>query len=510
MAHSISSPPSPAVMLDCVRYIPLLLVLMPLAHWLLKTIRHRLFYDVASVPSPPLPFWKRFTIGHDMLTLILRKRSLNAADQFNEWTEEHGPLFMVRSLFGSPAFITTSEAAIRIMNTTRQRRYVKVQSARNSLGTLIGQNGILLAEGDTHATLRKATAPALHHDALIAVGKVFLREADLLADRLVAAQKTGSADVLRDVRESTFRVILDTTFGENGVKEEDLIRLRDAYLEAFLEPPEHVLRRVLLQKIVFFLPKRYFGWREDLRAYIRETVFRLCSDRSKGIAKGGAATPLLSLMVDEETNRVIPERSLVDTILSFLTAGQATTSMAVCWMLYLLAKEPAWQDRVLAELRENWMVSDGLDALDRLPIMSRVVRECLRLYPPIFYMARTLAEDDVLDGYRLPAGMDVRVPILALHRNVKIWGEDAAEFNPDRFLKEGELARTKMYWLPFLYGPRNCIGQRFAVLEIKAFVSIVLLKQRVYIKPLEDAPPVCYGLFATPRGLKMYFEARDA
>lgn len=509
MPQSIFSPPSPAAMLDYVRYIPLLIVLVPLARWLLKTIRFRLFYDISSIPSPPLPFWRRFTIGHNLLTLILRKSSLDAADQFNEWTEEHGPLFKVRSLFGSPSIITTSEAAIRFMSITRPRRFNKVQAARRSLGTLIGQNGILLAEGDVHAKLRKATAPALHHNALIAVGKIFLREGDLLADRLVAAQKTGSADILRDVREATFKVILDTTFGENRVQEEEVIRLRDAYLEAFMEPPSHVLRRSLLQNILFFVPPRCFGWREDLRAYIRETVFRLCSNRFGAIAKGGATTPLLSLMVDEETNRVIPERNLVDTILSFLAAGQATTSMAVCWLLYFLAKEPVWQDRVLTELQENWTASDGLDALDSLPTLSRVVRECLRLYPPILYMARTLAEDDELDGYKLPAGIDVRVPILALHRSVKIWGDDAAEFNPDRFLKEGELKRTKMYWLPFLYGPRSCIGQRFAVLEIKAFVSLVLLKQRVYIKPLEDAPPVCYGLFATPRGLKLYFEARD-
>lgn len=412
----------------------------------------------------------------------------------------------VYSVFGAPAFILTSAESIRVINTTNHCKYTKTQTTRNALGTLIGENGIILAEGEAHARLRRAIAPALHHDALIAAEKVFLREGQLLADRLAKSQSSAQMDILRDVRTATFQVVIDTAFGENAVPPDQCTRLHDAFLDAFLEPPSHTFRRAILQDILSFLPARYFGWREDLRTYIRNSVSKICRELKKSAKQHGAVTPLISLMIDEETYRVLPERDLVETILSFLAAGQATTSISVCWTLYLLARHADWQNRVLAELRDNWSVTDGLDVLDQLPLLSRVVRESLRLYPPVFYMARELKEDDELEGYRLPAETVIRTPLASVHRTKNIWGEDAAEFNPDRFAVPGELSRTRQHWLPFLYGPRGCSGQRFAILEIKAFVAQVLLRYRLYVKPLQDPPAACFGPFATPRNMKVYFE----
>lgn len=163
----------------------------------------------------------------------------------------------------------------------------------------------------------------------------------------------------------------------------------------------------------------------------------------------------------------------------------------------------------MAELARCWKVDDELDALDRLLVLSRVVKECLRLYPPTHYMSHELGEDDVLEGYCIPKGTIVHVPILALHRDGNIWGADEAAFDPDRFLDEEHEQRTKMFWLPFMCGPRSCIGKRFALLEIKAFAAQVLIRQQVYIKPLEDPSPTVFGLFGSPRGMKLCFEARE-
>lgn len=509
MTHPLPAVPPLSELIPHATTCVLFLALLALLRRLLRTVRNRLFYDIHKIPSPPLPAWQAFTVGHNYFRLVLRDDSIQAAAQFNAWSHRHGSFLRLNTFLGAQSLVLTSVDAIRAILTTKHRDYFKSEQTRRTLATLVGENGLMLAERDAHARLRKATAPALHHDALVAVEKTFLREGALLADRLAASQASGRMDILQDVRTATFHVIMESAFGENTISPEEVARLHDAFLTAFVEPPAHALRRVILQDVFSFLPPRLFGWREDLRTYIRDAVRRIIDDAKAHAKAHGQATPLISLMIDEETNRVLPKRDLVDTMLSFLAAGQATTSIAVCWTLYLLAKHPEWQDRIMTELREKWTLEDGLSALDQLPLLSHVVRECLRLYPPIFYVSRTLQEDDTIEGLRLPAGSVVRIPVLAMLRDESTWGEDAGDFNPDRFAKPGEISRTKFHWLPFLYGPRGCIGQRFAILEIKAFIAQVLTEHRVYVKPLEDPPAKCSGPFASPEDMKVYFEARS-
>lgn len=483
------------------------LPVLPLAGVILLQLVHILFVqfctDIPSIPSPPLPLWKRYTIGINPLSLAFGETAVKAAARFNRWRDTYGPIYVLYGYFGKPMVIATSETALRTINITKHLIYHKTKVMRTSFATLIGHDGILLAEGDKHAALRAAVAPALHHDALVAVSHIFLREGTRLADNFSNASPDTGLHALQFVREGTFNVIIETCFG-SGVVPADIARhLQDAYLESFLEPPKHMFRRNLLQTFLWFLPKRWFGFREDLRACIRMTVAQLCKDRPAARAD---RKPLLQLM-EENARAPLARSELVDTVLSFLTAGQATTSIAVCWLLYELACAPKWQQCVVKELEENWTESDGLDKLDQLPVLSRVVHECLRLYPPVFYEARQLAQSDELDGYRLPKGTVVRVPILALHRNRSIWGEDADRFDPDRHLN-GSVLQKRTFWMTFLHGPRSCIGSRFAILEIKAFAAQVLLRHEVSVRTEQDGEPKVFGVFATPQGMKLYFRRR--
>lgn len=459
--------------------------------------------DIPSMPSPPLPIWKKYTIGHNLLALISSETAISTAARYNKWRETHGPIFVLYGFFGKPLVVAMSESSIRTINVTKYAIYHKNKLVRKTMASLIGHNGIILAEGDKHATLRAAIAPSLHHNALLALSSVFFRDGARVADHLGSLGPHVAPDVLQIVRKGTFNVILETSFGSGTVDVDKAQELQDAFLKAFLEPRKHLLRRLVLQTVLWFLPARWFGFREDLRAHIRKTVSQLCENRS---VTGGEGKPLLQLM-EENARRPVARNDLIDTVLSFLSAGQVTTSMAVCWVLHELACAPEWQRRVVEELREKWTEDDGLDALDRLPVLSRVVHECLRLYPPVFFEPRDLAQNDELDGYRLPKGTMVRVPILALQRNRSIWGEDAEQFNPDRHL-DGMDSQKRMFWMPFLHGPRNCVGSRFAVLEIKAFVAQVLLKHKVSVQAEKDGLPEMWGAFATPHKLKLYFSGR--
>lgn len=104
-----------------------------------------------------------------------------------------------------------------------------------------------------------------------------------------------------------------------------------------------------------------------------------------------------------------------------------------------------------------------------------IIHEILRLFPPIFELSRVVEEDTKLGPFVIPKGILIQLPIAMLHRNKEIWGEDAAEFKPERF-SEGILkaANGHAALLPFGWGPRICIGQNFAIMEAKIFVATLL------------------------------------
>lgn len=470
-------------------------------------LRNRFTSDIDSVPGPPLSIWKRYTVGHNILHQVYSVDALTTADLFNTWRKEYGPLFEQCSIFGERGVVVTSEDSLRSVTITKNSSFVKPAAVRDTLAPTVGENGLLLAEGKKHARLRRAVAPSMHHDALTAVGDIFLEQGKLLGESLAKMGETGG-DILQEARNATFSVIFQTCFGKHAARPEEIVRLREAYHISFDEPPLSSLRRAILMKVFWFVNRDHFTYREDLKTYIRSMTLRLCEEGKRSRDSSGlAGKSLLSLMVDEESKQSLANVDMVDTVLSFLAAGQITTSLSVVWTIYLLARNQEWQNRLVSELN-NWTEEDGLNELNRLPLLDRIVKESVRLYPPVLFVSRMAVETVTLDGFRIPKGTIIRIPVLALHRNEDIWGPDVNEFNPDRYLREGLLARTKFFWCVFMFGPRSCIGQRFALLEVKAFVAQVVKKQRAFLKPLEDSAPSFRTAFATPIGMKVYFEDR--
>lgn len=480
-----------------------LLLAYPLLRLLITTFDIATNSDLFRIPEPPVPLWRRFLTGHNTAFIVTAADSFHAARQLQQWRLRHGPIFRLTSLFGMRSVVVTSEHAIRTVFVRKSSFIGKTPASIGFLTPFVGNDGILVADGERHVKLRRAVAPAMHHEALMSVARIFLAEGRALAERL-ACGGDRPVDVLHEVRVATFEVIFQTCFGDDALSEAEHVRLRDAYLEVFLEPPLYMLLSFLARQVFWFVDPFVFTYRKGLKRFMREVVRRLCEDRMGGGVGGG--TRLLSLMVDAETNKKMTPGELVGTVLSFLAAGQATTSMSVSWTVYTLGREREWQERVAKEL-EGWCEEDGLEKLDRLPVLDRVVRESFRLYPPLALLVRLVKEDLEVEGYKLRKGTVLRLPVLAIQRDPAIWGADAEEFNPDRFLSAEYVARTRMFWCGFSFGPRNCIGQRFALLEIKAFIAQLVKRQEIYVKA-SDPEPTCRGAFTTPRNMKVYFRDR--
>ena len=145
--------------------------------------------------------------------------------------------------------------------------------------------------------------------------------------------------------------------------------------------------------------------------------------------------------------------------MTFLAAGHETTAKALTWTLYLLARAPQWQERILAEMRRGRRRGRpiGAEHLDRLPVTRAVLKEAMRLYPPAPVMTRLAAEDIELGGETIKAGTLIVIPIFAVHRHRKLW-DDPDRFDPERFAPEREAKYARTQFMPFGFGPRTCIG----------------------------------------------------
>ncbi|XP_029173379.1 cytochrome P450 4C1-like [Nylanderia fulva] len=199
----------------------------------------------------------------------------------------------------------------------------------------------------------------------------------------------------------------------------------------------------------------------------------------------------LDLLLDQNEKDEVPLtddelRAQVDT---FMFEGHDTTAVALTWTLFLLGNNLEHQEKVHEELEEVFKDSEtpaSVKELAQLKYLNRIIKESLRLYPSVPMITRRLAEDVKLGDYTFPKGVTIVLGIALMHLNPEVW-PDPKKFDPDRFLPENSKHRNPYAYIPFSAGPRNCIGQRFALLEEKTILTAILRKWRIKSVKKPDA-----------------------
>jgi cytochrome P450 len=223
---------------------------------------------------------------------------------------------------------------------------------------------------------------------------------------------------------------------------------------------------------------------------LRSSVAALLAERRTAGGDAGVPDDLLHRLIaarDPETGQAMNDEQLVDNLLTFYLAGHETTAKALTWTLYLLARSPQWASALEEEIdRVAGGAPIGAAHLEQLPLVQQVLKESMRIYPPVPMMSRQAVADARIDGQPIRAGTSVVIPIYAIHRHRRRW-HDPDAFDPERFAPDREAQIPRYQYLPFGAGPRICIGNAFAMIEATAILATLVRRAR--FAPVEGHEP---------------------
>ncbi|KDP41345.1 hypothetical protein JCGZ_15752 [Jatropha curcas] len=196
---------------------------------------------------------------------------------------------------------------------------------------------------------------------------------------------------------------------------------------------------------------------------------------------------------DAHKTKRLSVQDIIDECKTFYVAGHETTTSSLSWIVFLLAVHTDWQDKARNEILQLFdLQNPSPDGLSRMKIVSMIINEALRLYPPVAAFPREVQRQVRLGKLNLPANIEVEIPIIAIHHNPQIWGEDVHLFKPERFA-EGLAKATNNNvnaYLPFALGPRSCVGSNFSIMETKIALSMILQRYHFTLSPTYAHSPV--------------------
>ncbi|ORX68270.1 cytochrome P450 [Linderina pennispora] len=250
---------------------------------------------------------------------------------------------------------------------------------------------------------------------------------------------------------------------------------------------------------------------------MRDTLKEVIEDRKQSPDATNMKKDLLGVMlnarVPDESGELVglPEEVVLDQSVTFIFAGTETTASTVAWSLYLLDKHPRIQRRLLQELADNGITPDvppTVKQVSQLKFLAQVLKETLRLYPPLWFVQKSCKKDCILPGgYRIRKGYTAYVDFWAMQRNPNVF-DDPLKFNPDRFSEDNSKNIPHGAWTPFSAGLRSCLGMQFALMEMRIALARLLSKFEFRTVSGKEVFHDQFNAIARPMGLDMEIHAR--
>lgn len=403
-----------------------------------------------------------------------------------------------------------------VLGRTSAQNYIKPADFAARLKSLIGTHNLLVSNGTEHERARKMLNPAFNFSNLQSMVSIMTYQTTKAIDRLL--QSSSKIDFVTEFSNLTLSIIASSAFG-NGF--ETMTDAREIVARGFTEVLAAVGYRAsrlialipILSQLPFWKKNVIDRGTRDINNFVDQIITDRRQGKSKSLCAGDDLLDLLLSAVDAE-GKSFTDQEIKDQVLTFVLAGHETTSNLMTWVMYELMKTPsvyqACQNEVDRILPNGTIPS--YEHLNDLQIIEAVIHETLRLYPPApLYIRQCIKEQTIgsttSHSLRIPIGTTILINAHAVHHRPEYWPRPN-EFDYTRWLRnpatglKPKLSHPYCY-LPFAAGPRNCIGQNFALLEARVILAMLLQRCNFELEPGQRIIPEIritmrpkYGLFA--------------
>ena len=423
--------------------------------------------------------------NRDMLEFITRCR-------------DYGDVVHTRYLWVH-AFFLYHPNDIESMLVTNAKSYRKAQSFRSPFFHRLAGNGLVTSDGEFWRRQRRLAQPAFHRQRINSYGDVMVQ----YTQRAIATWKHGEhRDVARDMARLALEIVVKTLFNSDVSKDADHV---GATLSELVKPfaSQATLKWILDNRLPTPGHRKYF----NEVAEIDRIVFRIIAERR---ASGYDQGDLLSMLLEaqDEDGTQMTDKQLRDEVITLFVAGHETTALSLAWSWYLLANHPQAEQKFHRELDEVLAGrAPNVSDLPRLKYTEMIAKEAMRLYPPAYAVGREAAEETEIGGFRVPKGTQLFAFPWVTHRDARYFDEPEA-FKPERWENPEQI--PKYAYFPFGAGPRQCIGNYFAMMEIVLLMATIGQRFRFSLDPSHKVEVLPVLSLRPKNGIRVTVEAHKA
>lgn len=398
-----------------------------------------------------------------------------AAKEFSvdpiNFMEEQYPLYEGMFRLGSPfkrIMCIYDPDYVKYILQENNRNYIKSFGYR-VLEPMLGK-GLLTSEGEFWRKQRRLAQPAFHRERLAALSHVMVECTEDLVVKLKAMPKKQGVNIAHDMMELALKVVGNAMFGSDI--SDEMVEIVGREVEFSNDAAIGRITNPFRLPMWIPTPQNIKEQRsiEKLDAVVKGLIAKRRSSKEQ-------YDDLLAMLMEatyEDTGEGMSDQQLRDECNTIFLAGHETTALALSWLWYCLSQNPEVEAKLRKEVDE---VLQGrapqVEDLRSLSYTRMVIDETLRMYPPVWIIGRNNLEDDDIGGFHIPADTNVFIPTFSIHRNAEFW-EQPNRFMPERFAKEKNKERHNFVYFPFGGGPRLCIGNNFALMEMQIIVAILV------------------------------------
>jgi cytochrome P450 len=425
---------------------------------------------------------------------------LNSGDPLKYFTgiiREYGDVVGLR-IFNFRILLINHPDHIEDVLVNHPRKFIKgrvLQANKRVFG-----RGLLTSEGDFWLRQRRLAQPAFHRARIAGYSSTMVE----YTERLLHEWQDGEErDIHKEMMRLTLQIVGKTLFDADVERDaKDIGKSMELLLELGAD-----FRRTLF--IPQWLPTPTNIRQERAIRQIEKVLYRIIAEKR---ASGRDAGDLLSMLLaaQDDDGSGMTDKQLRDEAITLFLAGHETTANTLSWTWWLLAQNPAVEAKFHAELRTVLAGrAPSLDDLPKLVYTNHIITESLRLYPPAWGTARTAIEDHEIAGYSVPKGSGVSFAQWTVHRDAR-WYDAPDEFRPERW--EGDLLKPlpRFAYFPFGGGPRQCIGNTFALMETALILATIAQQFRFRLVEGHPVVPLASITLRPRHGIRAVLELRAA